>query len=336
MLVLSCDIMIGNLVLNSAASVDIKSDWRELTDTCVIKIAKNINVKGADLSIKNIADVIKTGQRVVVKLGYDGLNNTRFVGYVARSPLPTMPLEIQCEDEMWTLKRKPIKTKTFANSKVSDLIKYIAPEYASDVLDSELGRNYVVRTGTACGALLDLEKTFGLKSFFRLVEDKPVLIVGKPYGSSDLLTSDPILYDFQKNVKRNSLQYKTADDIRVRVRAICKIPNAKDLVVEVGDSDGALRTMHYINVSEAALRKNAEADLNQLKADGYQGDIVGFGIPANVRHGKIASITDSLYEQRNAVKYHIDAVNDNWGQSGYEVTATIGWKVSGNTFKREK
>lgn len=336
MLVLSCEITIGDITITSANAVEIVSDWRELTDTCKIKIAKNIKVKGADLSLKNIADVIKTGQKVLVKLGYDGVNNTRFIGYVARSPLPTMPLEIQCEDEMWKLKRKQIQTKTFANGKVSDLLKYIAPEYKYDALDSELGRNYVVRTGTACGALLDLEKTLRFKSFFRLVNNSPVLIVGKPYGSNDLLTAKPVVYDFQKNVKRNTLQYKTADDIRVLVKAICKVPNAKDLKVEVGDVDGAVRTMHYINVSAAALKKNAEADLKYLKSDGYQGDIVGFGIPANVRHGMIAELNDNLYEQRSKVKYHIEAVNDNWGESGYEVTATLGWKVSGDSTKREK
>jgi hypothetical protein len=323
--------------LTFANEVEIRSDWREMTDTATIKIAKKILVRGLDLEEKNIIDVIKTGDRVEIRIGYDGNNITRFKGYVARSVMPTMPLMIQCEDEMWNLKRMPVQTRTFANHKLEDVIKYACPGYKYDLLNTSLGTNYVVRTGTAAGTLMDIEKTFGLKSFFRMVNGEPVLVVGKPYGSADLLTAAPVKYHFQKNVKENSLQYMRADDVRIKVRAICKVVKGKDLKVEVGDPDGGIRTVHYMNVSEATLRKNAEADLKKFKVDGYSGDIVGFGLPKGVLHGLIAELIDEQYELRGASdRYHIDAVTDNFGTNGYEVTATIGWRANATATNREK
>lgn len=333
---LSCDIQIGDIKLPYGNSVEITSDWRQMTDTAIIKIPKRISVVGHDFVTRNIIDVIKTGDKVVIKLGYDDKNITEFIGYVARSPMPTMPLEINCEDEMWKLKRLQVKTKTFTNGKVSDLIKYIAPGYAFDVIDSELGKNYIVETGTAAGALKKLEDVFGLKSFFRLVNEKAVLIVGKPYGSNDLLLSKPKLYHMQKNVKENSLEYRKADDLRIKVRAISKVPNAKDIKVEIGDADGDIRTVHYFNISAAALKKNAEADLKKFKADGYQGDVTGFGVPA-LRPGDQSALQDDMYEKRAAVdKYHIDAVTLTFDENGYERKGTIGWKAGQDSKKREK
>lgn len=337
MFVLSCNVQIGAISFDAAHNINIMSDWREMTDKATIKIAKRIFVKGTDLVNKPIGSVVKAGDRVVIKLGYDGNNKTEFVGYVARSPLPTIPLEIQCEDEMWKLKRLSVQTKTFARGKVSDLIKYIAPGYKFEALDSELGANYLVKTGTAAGALIELERVFGLKSFFRLVNEEPILIVGKPYGSSDLLTAKPVTYHLQKNVKGNSLQYRTADDIRIKIKAISKRIDARDLKVEVGDQDGEVRTRHYHELGSAELLKNANADLKALKVDGYQGDIVGFGLPNNVRHGMQVAIVDESYEYRtNEVKYHVDAVERNWGIDGYEIVSTIGWKAGSGSLEREK
>ena len=336
MFVLCCTVQIGNISFDAAHEIEIMSDWREMTDKATIKIAKRIFVKGADLINKPIGTLIKAGDPVVIKLGYDGNLKTEFVGYVARSPLPTAPLEIQCEDEMWKLKRLTVLTKTFASGTVKDLIKYIAPGYKSEVLDSTLGPNYLVKTGTAAGALIELERVFGLKSFFRMVNEQPVLIVGKPYGSDDLLTEKPEVYHLQKNVKENSLQYKTADDIRIRIKAISKIIDGKDHKVEVGDPDGDVRTLHYYGLTLAEITKKANAALKTFKVDGYQGEIAGFGLPNKIRHGMQVEIIDESYENRtDEVKYHVDAVQCRWGVNGYEIFATIGWKAGNQSFDRE-
>lgn len=336
MFTLSSKITIGKVVFPFVADVEIRSDWREMTDTAIIKIAKKIRVKGTDLVTRNLIEVIKTGDAVKIELGYNGKLKTEFVGYVARSPMPTMPLEIHCEDEMWKLKRLPVKTKTLVNSKVSDLLKYIAPDYANDALDSELGRNYLIENGTAAAALKKLEEVFGLKSFFRMVNGIPVLCVGRPYGSKDLLKVQPVKYHFQKNVKSNTLEYRTADDLRIKVKAICKVHNGKDLKVEVGDADGDIRTQHYVNVSLATLTENAKADLAKFKADGYRGDITSFGLPS-IRSGMQAALIDEQYEKRTAdIRYHIDAVTKKFGENGFENTITLGWKASAESSARFK
>ena len=351
MFVLTANIKIGAITLPHGNNVEVISDWKEMTDKATIKIPKKITVVGADLRSRTIYDVINTGDRVIIKLGYDGKNNTEFLGYVARSTSPTMPLDIQCEDEMWRLKRLQVATKTFASGTLMDVLKYIDPISAkdADVIDTELGKNYLVKTGTAAGALKDIETTFGLKSFFRLIPDatlpegaRSILVVGKPYGSADVLTTKPVLYHMQKNVVSNDLTYSKVEDLRIKIKAVSKMPKGKgagkgkDITVEVGDFDGDIRTMHYFNISKESLTKHANADLAIFKAEGYTGDLTGFGAPF-IRHGMITAIADDMYEKRDhATNFHVDATSTTWGEGGFRRKPTIGWKAAGESVKREK
>jgi hypothetical protein len=109
---LTCEISIGSLVFtnNGVNSVEIDSTWKNLTDTCTITLAKRIYVNKDGKNVR-LASVIRIGQKVLVKLGYNGNNKVEFEGFVSGIRAKT-PFEIDCQDGMWLLKRKSI-TGTF-------------------------------------------------------------------------------------------------------------------------------------------------------------------------------------------------------------------------------
>lgn len=332
LLELSCLITIGELKLNFVHELEINSGWTERTDTAVIRLPKLVRIKQGDLRDTTIDRVIKVGDRVEIMLGYNGQLKREFLGYVATAPAPKLPLEINCEDEMFQLKRKALISKTFVSATVSDVISYIAPGYKTSVLNSQLGKFVIGASGseTAAQVLSRLESEAGLRSFFKI--DKvgdPVLVVGKPHlwGLDEQAPELPeVIYHLQRNVVDNSLRYVKAEDRRIRVDA--RLLNGNGTYKRArftGDVDGEVRTLHYYNISEAELEKNARADYLRFKRDGFDGDIIGFGIPYT-EAGQVVQIVDDQYERRNS-KFFIDKVKVTFGQSGFRRINTIGFAL---------
>jgi len=332
---LTCLITIGQLVLNFVHEVEITSGWTERTDIAVIRLPKKIYVKQGDVQRQTIDQVVKTGDRVEIRLGYNGKLRTEFRGYVASSPAPRLPLEITCEDEMFQLKRKQVKSRTFESATVSQLISYIAPGYKTEVLNSQLGKFAIGTHGpeTASQILDRLESEAGLRSFFRYDSDgEPVLVVGKPYLwviSEQAPVLPEVIYVLagkQGNTVGNTLKYVRSEDRRVKVQARLLKDDGKTIKAKFeGDVDGEVRTLHYYAITEEELEKKAREDYQRFKRDGYDGDIVGFGWP-HTQSGQIVQVVDTMYEQRKA-RFFIDRVKVNFGVSGFRRTNTIGFSA---------
>lgn len=329
MLVLNCIIQVGDLVFDFANEIEVKDNWKDKTNTAVIKVAKKVLVQNNGVAKGELGEVIKTGDAVKIYCGYDGKYKLEFIGYVSESLKLTVPLEIKCEDEMYQLKRRSLKPKTLLKAKVSDLIKYIAPDYKSELLDSELG-TFIIRNETPAQVLKRLQEESGLYSFFKIGKNnEPVLVVGKPYlwGISEQAPELPeVIYHLQYNVVENDLQWKKKEDMRIKIKAVSILANNKRLnSVFEGDSDGETRSLTYYNLSQAQLESNAKADYNKIKQDSYSGDVTGFGLP-HTRAGQIARIVDTEYVKRDE-KYFIDEVTVVFGVNGFRRKNTIGFKA---------
>jgi len=137
----------GILLIDKISDIEIDLDWNNMTDTGILRLPRKCIVKN---SSTKITELIRPGNKIVVKLGYMAHNIpyaqqmvTEFVGYISSTPKPLAPVEIAFENEMYTLKRLPVQTKTFKKgSKVKDLVNYIAPGYESEVFDAELGGSW--------------------------------------------------------------------------------------------------------------------------------------------------------------------------------------------------
>ncbi len=331
----TANILIGELKLEFVHNIDINSTFKQQTDTCELMFAKKITVVDGGIE-KRLQDVIKPADKVIVKIGYDNELRTEFVGYVAKSVKPGPPVYVYCEDEMYILKRKQIPLKTFKAATLLQVLKYIAPSYTIDCFDMQMGRVFKTEQ-TAAKTLKKIEDMYGIKSFFRLVDDKPVLISGKIYSSKDLLDLKRVKYSIGKNTISDTLEYTSKEDKRIKLKAISKRENGKDVSVEVGDDDGDVRTLHLdLDLNESELKRRATLELEKFKYDGYTGSVTGFGIPY-VRHGQTATIIDDDYDVRKDTdgSYFVEGTNVSFGIRGFRRTATIGRVVTEEQLRRE-
>jgi len=311
---LSCHITIGKLIFNYINEVVIDSSWKNFTDTCSIRLPRNLKLKQEKLQ-----DIIKRRDKVVIKLGYDDILITEFVGYVTNLK-PSIPIEITCEDEMYALKKGPVSL-SYKKITLPELIKAIAPGYEYKVFDADLG-SFLVQKATPAQVLEKIKESYGLNSFFRISNDKPVLHVGVNYTDADAQT---YIYKFQDNVVGNNLEFKSKEDMKLKVKAISIMPDNKKIEVEVGDTDGEERTLNFYNVPEKSLKELADKEIEKMKYDGYRGSIIVFGTPT-ARSGDKAEIRDQEYPERDGT-YHIEGVKVTFGINGYRREVILGQRV---------
>lgn len=306
---LSSHIEIGNMAFDWVNEVAIESSFKTLTDTCVIKLPRNLNLMG-----KSIKDLISKGDKVLVKLGYDDNPLLEFEGYVT-GVKPNIPLEISCEDEMYKLKTGSLK-KSWRNVNLSEVIKYIAPKYETDIYEAELG-SFSINNETPAQVLQRIKETYGLYSYFK----NNKLICGKVYS---LISNKEHAYHFQQNIISHSLEYRKKDELKIKVKAISTTGDNSKIEVEVGDKDGEEHTLNFYKLSKTELEKRAKEELVKLGYDGYKGSFVSFGIPT-AKHGDKAVLSDNEYKERTG-NYAIFSVKTTFGMSGYRREIEIGQK----------
>lgn len=306
---LSSFIEIGNLVFDWVNEVAIESSFKSLTDTCVIKFPRNLNLRS-----KSIKDLISKGDKVIVKLGYDDVLNTEFEGYVA-GVKPNVPLEISCEDEMYKLKTGSLK-KSWRNVNLSEVIKFITPSYTTDIYEAELG-SFSINNETPAQVLMRIKDTYGLYSYFK---DK-VLVCGKVYS---LISNKEHAYHFQQNIISHSLEYRKKDELKIKVKAISTSGDNSKIEVEVGDKDGEEHTLNFYKLSKTELEKRAREEMIKLGYDGYKGTFTSFGIP-QANHGDKAILSDAEYKERSG-SYAIFGVKTTFGISGFRREIELGQK----------
>jgi hypothetical protein len=331
-----CDIeiTIGKMTLDFCHEVECVESLTELTNTATIVLPKKVTLVQNN-SPKNIDEVVKVGDAVEIKIGYNGTLFTEFVGYVSQSPMPIAPFVIECQDEMWKLKRKSVKNKSWSSASLKDVIAHIAPEYTNDLLDAELGKFIIGLKGqeTAAHVLKRLNDDYGLKCFFRLdATNKPILVCAKPYmwalneNAPNLGTATYCLAGKDCNVKGNNLKYARGDERLITVTAKLILATGKTKTAKFkGDDNGETHTLHYYNISESELEKRAREDWQKMKKDGYEGTVTGFGLPLT-RAGYKLRIIDQLFEKRDDY-FFIDKVEAKFGQNGIERINTIGYKA---------
>jgi hypothetical protein len=264
-------------------------------------------------------NVIKTGMRVIIELGYNGNLKTEFSGYVSEIQ-PNIKMTIYCEDETYWLKRQGNINRSYKKTTLAALLQELIPEIKTFELPNISIENFLIQRATKAFVLQELADKYGLAIYFR----NGVLHAGLPYADR---VSNGVKYEIFKNVIEEDLKYIKTEDVRLKIRAVSRLPNNKKIEVEVGDADGEERTLNYYNVdSIEALRKIAEADLIRYKFEGYRGKITTFGIPYVV-HGETVEINDPRYAERTGL-YLIDSVTTTFGMEGFRRDLEIAIKVS--------
>jgi len=315
MFTLSCKITIGNYVFTHVNEVRIESSRKELVDTAVIRLPRRY--KSATLT-----SVIHEGDPVTVELGYDGKLKTEFTGFILKIGTK-IPVEITCEDQMYHLKRTPVKAKIWASTTLKDIILYLVPDANIEVPNITLAPYYIKGKLNVAKVLESLKDQYGLDVFYR---PDGKLYVGLGLYEKQSIAMGAINYDMSLNVINNDLQFRSADAIRMRLKMISMLPSGKHITYEGGDGDGEVKTIHEYNLKLEDMKKLIDSRIKEFKTNRADGQFETFGIPF-AQHGMTARVYDPFFPDQKG-SYFIDKVETRFGVDGFRRVITPGKKAS--------
>jgi len=328
MFVLSAEITIGpeggeKKKFRRVNSVEIESDMRRLEDVATIKMPTTARLVRAGEFISEVETekTFKVGDEVVIKLGYDGELVEEFHGYV-RKIRPNTPLEIECEDATFLLKRKNLQ-KAWRSATLRDILDYVLADTGITLHGEPPGVNFThfyLKNVSAAKSLQKLKDEYGLTMYFKSFKK---LFVG--ISSDDDGTA--VKYRFGENVIDNDLEWTDEKDVRLKVKAVHVRPDNTQVTKEVGDPDGEQRTIFLYDLDKPSdLERRALEELKKYTFSGYKGSFNGFLRPV-VRVGNVAKITDPNFTER-AGDYLVEKVTVSFGDGGGRRKVTPGLKVN--------
>lgn len=322
MFILKSEIKIGDFVFHSVSEVEITKSTEELSDTAVITMPSKFKIRhnGEEKLVEN---AIKVGDKVEIKLGYEEkYEGVEFVGYVTAIG-SKIPLEIKCEDAMWVLRRKNITHAYNSGTTLKEVLKKVVEgtdvELSDKIPDVEVEK-FIIRNANGTQVLQKLKEHLTLSIYL----DSE----GKLYAGLEQLNNlhKEAIYDLNYNLVENNLEYKTAEQKRLRIKYTYMDSKNKKKSVEVGDKDGELRTFHTSIISdEKKMEEMAHAEMQKLKYDGFEGSVKSFLIPY-ASHGMTAVIKDKEHPNREG-KYFIKKVVTSFGSNGARREISISNKL---------
>ncbi len=202
------------LILRNVNAVHIESGWKRLTDTAeIILPRKAIYFEQGKTTVNfyEVKEYFRRGDAVKIELGYNENYIKEFEGYITHVSAD-IPIKIKMEDEMYQLKKLPVNI-SLPRTSLESLLKKIAPGYEVDALEVELGALKFAKT-TATKVLEYLKDEYSLFSYM----DGKKLICGKVYADDSDLA--PVNLHLEKNVVNNNLNYKSKEDLFIRITAV--------------------------------------------------------------------------------------------------------------------
>lgn len=384
---------IPNRVLNTYTldfvnNVEIVSSWQNLTDTAKLKIPRNIYIEDQNgntfplllgtavyENVGNKQPVLLRGDKITIELGYwvDDMkggeklempSEPQFTGYITKIK-NRAPLEIECEDEMWQLKKINTPNKLFKGSTytVQKMLREMLDGYFKSIgtknpytvaenanISTNIG-DFRTQNETVAMVLERLRKDGGLYSYFR---GKELRCSGIVYYPNDILVQE--VFEFQENIISDSLEYTRKEDLNIAVKAIAQnisSPgtfnadgtekskkkrievvvglNSKGVIAELNAKDnfhGDLITFPVLSssfITHDELLKRAKEYLPKFYYTGFRGSFTTFCIPF-VKHGNAAILRNNVIPEM-AGTYLIKQVTIHGGMQGHHQTILVHLRI---------
>ncbi|MFN4025928.1 MULTISPECIES: late control protein [Flavobacterium] len=321
MFILESKVEIGSYIFNQVNEIEITKSVEELSDTAVIKLPTRFKVR-QNGEQKFTEDAIKVGDKVTITLGYEGkYSGVEFTGFVKKIS-PKIPLEIHCEDALWVLRRKNITRsweKTTMKEILTEVVKDTPVQLADNIPSVNLDK-WIIKNANGAQVLESLKKDLLMTAF---INDE-----GKLYCGLQQLTNvgQTVVYDLNYNLVENNLEFKSKEERKIKIKYTYIDKENKRKSIEVGDPDGEQRTYHTSVISDTKkLEEMANAEIEKLKYDGFEGDVTSFLIPYATR-GMKAKLLDNEHPNREG-NYFIKKVVTTFGTGGARRKITIGNKL---------
>lgn len=317
MYALCSQITVGGKAFNGVHEVVVRRSVYELGATATIKVPVTAVLKqqGQPSVYIETAKSIRVGDPVEIRLGYNGSYNLEFKGYVRQLNLKA-PLEIACEDAFYLTRERSITHS--GKTTLEALLKKCGLQvgYAAKLTLSA----FSVSAKPVAWVLGKLKTDYGLCIYFDME--------GRVYASEPhKLVGDTVRYRLRENViSDDDLTYQHADDVKLKVKAVCIYRDGTKVEATVGADGGREKTVYFYDVKDQKeLSILADAELKRSRYDGYAGKLETFLFPF-AAPGMVARVEDYLYRDRSG-SYYVEGVETTFGTSGARRKVDIGVKV---------
>ena len=304
-------------LFDAVANCNIVEDVSTLTDTCEIQLPKKI--KWQEAVAKNGKPPIKRGDKITIKLGYDGDLQTRFTGFI-RSVDAKVPITIKCEDGMFVLKSHKVKPKAFKNASLHEIVSYLleGTSIQFQLMDKNIKvGNWRLTKTHASEELQELKEKMMLSSYFRRINGESILYIGLAYP---LDNRKKVKFMHGKNIIDENFEYRDKEDIRVRCEAQSFNAKNKKVTYEYGDKDGDLIKIRMDGLTENELKKYAIEAVERYKQSGFKGSFETFGQPEVSK----CDMVEIHASDGNSGVYLVKKLEIEFGTNGYRQKIELG------------
>lgn len=329
----TCKITIADkYVLRGVNSIEIKRSVHQLVQMAKVTLPLSVVSRNSEIyqSIK-LADKIKEGNKIVLEFGYDGNNKQEFEGYVRRIN-EEVPLELQCEDELYLLRYCYYK-ESFKDVTLKKLLDFVLNGLQQkcnlklslyDKMPELTFKKFQINNATGIDILQELKDKYGLSVYLTTVNGVKTLYAGLAYS----LEKGTAKYALGRNtIGKGELKYTGAEDKKYKVKVVNFRRDGTKLEFETGDANGESKTLYFYGDNDKAhLKVMAKAELEKTRTKGYKGSFETFLFPFS-EPGTIASISDQQFGGRQG-SYFIGTVTTSFGVQGGRRNNEIDIKVS--------
>ena len=332
----NAEITIGSIKIDGATEVEIEQSVDTIGGTAKITLPRNLRRKAG----KTLLESISTGDRLTIRLGYNGKLNTEFTGYIAHIGDGT-PLVLECDDDWYTFKKAAHITKSFKSVSLKELLQFLFPGYDIQCVDFTFSGGYIIRDVTPYTVVKKIKDEVGFCA--KLDEEgkritcfwaydfqgfgKHTYVFGTRNGTLLKELRDRRL---APNIAANGLKFVRKEDRKLQITGKARQKGGTVITATVGskDDDAEKRTMNFGSdvKTESELRQRIETELKNKSFDGYEGTITGFGTPQTMP-GDTLALIDSENPDRNG-EYLIKRVKVRFNASGFRRENELSYKIN--------
>jgi hypothetical protein len=330
---LTCKVTIADTyILRGVHQLEVKKSIHQLVDTAKVQLPLSVVMRNQDLLKRiRLADKIKTGDKIALEFGYNGINIKEFEGYIRRTN-PKDVFELECEDELYLFRQVYYKI-SWKSVTLKVLLNYLLDGYErkygvrlqlfNNIPDVTLS-NFIINNANGIAILQVLKDQYGLNTFLTVVNGIKVLYCGLLY----FLEKTTVKYVVNQNtVDVNDLLFDDAIDKQFKIKAVNFNRNGTKSTMEIGDKNGELRTFYYYDIHDLKqLAQLAQSEMEKLKTIGYKGSFETFLIPYS-EPGMVADMLDPQFPDRKG-NYYISTVTTTFSTGGGRRKPEIDIKIS--------
>lgn len=333
--VAKAELKIGKINFKGITEAEFESSVDTIGGTAKITLPKRLTTKDG----KALLDLIHTGDRVELKIGYNGGLKTEFTGYVSHIGDST-PLVLECDDAWYTFKKAAHITKSYKSVSLKDLLKDLFPGYAVECPDFTFSGGYIIKDVTPYTVVKKIKEEVGFCakldgenkkiSCFWPFDFKGFTCHTYVFGTRNgTLLKELRDKRLAPNIAACNLKFVRKEDRKLQITGKAKQKKGKPLTAVVGskEADAEKRTMNFGSdvTSEAELKKRIQTELDKKSFDGYEGSITGFGFP-QTKPGDSLKLIDKENPGREG-EYLIKKVKVKFSPSGFRRENELSYKI---------